>query len=117
VGTNYYLRHKACEHCQRAQSDLHIGKSSGGWVFGFRAYAAHRDGEGGDVAIRNAKDWAGRIDAVVGAGGWIVDEYDRHVTVEDFWALVKSKQGKHCELYDDDYIDDEGFRFTPREFS
>lgn len=34
MGTNYYLHSQdPCEHCGRSYPELHIGKSSAGWVF------------------------------------------------------------------------------------
>lgn len=34
MGTNYYVQPKPCECCGRTGEQVHIGKSSSGWVFG-----------------------------------------------------------------------------------
>lgn len=38
MGTNYYVATDPCEHCNRYDKYLHIGKSSFGWSFHFRGY-------------------------------------------------------------------------------
>lgn len=49
MGTNYYLQKDACPHCGRAADEIHIGKSSGGWVFALHVYP--------DIGIRDLADW------------------------------------------------------------
>lgn len=36
MGTNYHWRDQPCGHCGHYE-EIHVGKSSGGWSFGFRA--------------------------------------------------------------------------------
>lgn len=38
MGTNYYVHENVCEHCERSDEPLHIGKSSAGWVFALRQH-------------------------------------------------------------------------------
>jgi hypothetical protein len=56
MGTNYYLHRveNMCDHCGRADEDttIHIGKSSGGWVFLLHV--------GGD-APRTLMEWVKQI--------------------------------------------------------
>lgn len=37
MGTNFYYRINICEHCDRYEQ-VHVGKRSAGWSFGFRAW-------------------------------------------------------------------------------
>lgn len=37
MGTNFYWRDSPCTHCERFE-EIHVGKRSAGWSFGFRAY-------------------------------------------------------------------------------
>lgn len=48
MGTNYYLHLPKCAHCNHNGSVHHIGKSSTGWPFHFRAY---REGEVATFAV------------------------------------------------------------------
>jgi hypothetical protein len=38
MGTNYYLAENRCDHCNRFDHIMHIGKSSMGWAFNFQGY-------------------------------------------------------------------------------
>lgn len=121
MSTNYYLPQKcaeACSHC--SVEDLHVGKRSMGWTFGFQALPG----------IRARKDWEAQIAQV----GKVVDEYGVEHSPEEFWAIVdetreasdgraplvraKSK-GRHGIPIDDDprsYLDPEGWDFTEHTF-
>ena len=33
MGTNFYLHKNCCNHCNRPEHKIHLGKSSGGWRF------------------------------------------------------------------------------------
>ncbi len=77
MGTNYYLHAKPCPHCGRSEPELHIGKSSCGWVF-----ALHVIPEEG---IRDLPDWETRWlkpDSV------IKDEYGREVTPLEMTEII-----------------------------
>ena len=49
MGTNYYLKGGKCPHCGRFDTELHIGKSSGGWCFSLHVYP--------DEGINTLEDW------------------------------------------------------------
>jgi hypothetical protein len=70
MGTNYYLREDACQHCGRSDERLHIGKSSAGWCF-----ALHVIPEEG---INSLDDWRIRW-----TKGRIFDEYGTEVSPDD----------------------------------
>lgn len=80
MGTNYYWR-PACDVCgcthERPPRE-HIGKSSGGWTFGFHA----------TEEIRSAKQWK----QVTGGKGEIVNEYGETIKPEDFWRMVDHRR-------------------------
>lgn len=77
MGTNYYWHEKPpCPTCQRPFEGLHIGKSSGGWTFGFQ----------GTTEIRSYKDWLAKLET---PNSFIICEYNRVVPLEDFKKLVE----------------------------
>lgn len=41
MGTNYYMAVNVCSHCGRGEEELHIGKSSAGWVFALNTHPEH----------------------------------------------------------------------------
>lgn len=50
MGTNYYVQTgPLCPHCGRGPVELHLGKSSSGWVFGLHVYP--------DMGINTLADW------------------------------------------------------------
>ena len=118
MGTNYYHEKEAavcctrcgnpCEDCER-ETRIHIGKSSGGWTFGFHA----------TDTIRSYPEWLAALEA----GGRIVDEYGRVHTLEDFQKLVESKRSapnNHADSYarsdGRDFVDAGGHSFSTGEF-
>lgn len=133
MGTNYYLRRDVCRHCnQSAQPELHIGKSSGGWVFHFRGYPE----DWNDPVIHSKADWE---KVISNPAHEIYDEYGRHIDKTDFWFMVDLKQkpesmspSKWIETpeaansrwayhnrrrhEEDDWEDPEGYSFTRGEF-
>lgn len=60
---------------------IHIGKSSGGWKFLFN----HNNWKYYDYSRKSINTFLESCD-------YIYDEYDRRITVEEFWALVDSKK-------------------------
>lgn len=121
MSTNFYLPQTCpnpCKHC--SVEDLHVGKRSVGWEFGFRAYPD----------IRSRKDWEARVAEV----GTVTDEYGQEYTPEQFWAEVdatraprpdgsapltrdgmRGKQGIPMED-PNRFMDEQGWDFTTREF-
>lgn len=66
MGTNYYFyKEPACPHCGHRTDPLHIGKSSGGWVFALRVYP--------DEGINSLADWTMLFDMWIQSQ--IKDEY------------------------------------------
>jgi hypothetical protein len=122
MGTNFYLKKKACECCglRDEEHTIHVGKSSYGWSFSFH-------GIPGD--IESEEDWKNIMKSREDME--IVNEYDDTVSYEDFWSLVKHKRdGKNHTIYcrEDDttlghgynscWIDKEtGSSFSKGEFS
>jgi hypothetical protein len=98
VGTNYYWREKTCECCGR-HDELHIGKSSHGWVFAWHGSRLNPDDEYSyeDPAVKRlgipldtAQRWTDFLRATDGS---VRNEYGNTVTVDDFLALVEKKRG------------------------
>jgi hypothetical protein len=132
MGTNYQFRAKKAETytaCGNTKEpvEFHIGKSSVGWTFNFRGY---RDGSQSPTGkpIICAADWK---EAMKQIAGEIIDEYDRPMPQEEFWALVEAKKqpiernGRLCEPLvhakehpsDRDWLDWEGNTFADCYFS
>lgn len=78
MGTNYYARQNECEKCGQ-YTELHIGKSSWGWLFLFQY-------NGGEhyKNIEEMKRWL--------KGKSIYDEYGEKETHKEFWEMVEAKQ-------------------------
>ena len=123
MGTNYYIKPDECEHCGRSDEPIHIGKSSIGWQFLFKAYPdEHYECEHVGGPIVSAADWRKRL---MRPNTVIVDEYDRPESVECFWVFVTNKQQEdppashpdYPEWRDFEYTDPEGFRMGTRDFS
>lgn len=116
MGTNFYaIKRKPSLY----NTPLHIGKSSGGWMFLFHGYQDyHFDNEfyyDEAININSIEDWAKYLknDNIV-----ILNEYDEEYTYEEFFKMVFYKQligannpdnFKNCANID-------GFRFTYRDF-
>lgn len=140
MGTNYYWHEKcenACEHC--GLNPIHVGKSSAGWSFGFRAYrhelfdAAHPEW-GFDwtspfgFPVRSREDWR-RV--FTERTGELLDEYrtplDALVWLDNLKPPDGGQQAKewspewmgpHWRLEAErEWRDGEGFRFYAGEFS
>ena len=86
MGTNYYLKQECnapCEHCDL--QPLHIGKSSGGWVFSLHVYPTVEDGQ---KCIDDLDDW---IELFTKNPTGIYDEYDRPVTVLEMMHIITDR--------------------------
>jgi len=114
MGTNFYWvsLNETCKSCGQVarnnEERYHIGKSSGGWTFGFH---------GTDV-IRSFKDWCNVFEF---EPGYILDEYDKPISVGGFKNLVEAKKDEkhnHAKEYPENcWLDDEGHGFHDAEFS
>jgi hypothetical protein len=82
MGTNYYLKKKACTCCgaRDESKTIHIGKGSVGWSFSFHGIPGE---------IETEKDWKALID---NPDYDIVNEYDEIVDKKEFWEYVESKR-------------------------
>lgn len=128
MGTNFYLRERPCQSCGRSD-DIHVGKRSAGWSFGFRGYRHDPDDSVfsalGESVLSRA-DWR----KFIARDGWrLLDEYGRQV--DDPLAWLNELQAPdpqqrrwedgHMGLYwrpsERDWRDEEGFRFYDGEFS
>ena len=93
MSTNYYHRYNICDLCER-YDERHIGKSSGGWQFSFRAY----QNENLNLVIISWNDWKSVL-----VKGKIFDEYGTEISYDDFIAKVESSKGKQNHY---DYVKD-----------
>lgn len=103
MGTNYYVKiyeGEKCQHCGRSDTleTLHIGKQSAGWAFDFNP----QYGE-----YNSFKKWRNLLEQHPSN---IFDEYDRNITLFEFYRLVESTKGK--KKGDSDTYDTEGFRIA-----
>jgi hypothetical protein len=122
MSTNFYHRYNRCEHCDRYE-ERHIGKSSGGWQFSFRAYY-----DDGNVIIGSYNDWKEVLKL-----GDIFDEYGTWYSYDQFIKRVESSKGKQnhydyiknapqyqeygMKHLEGNYKDDDGWDFSKGEFS
>lgn len=86
MGTNYYLIKEVnrCECCGRADelSNLHIGKSAGGWAFALRIYP--------DDGINSLDDWKQRWNQM---GLVIRDSYGKQISPDGMLDIVTNRAG------------------------
>jgi len=76
MGTNYYVTHNYCEHCQRGDK-LHIGKSSCGWKFALKINPSKYN------SLGEFKQWL--------VGKNITNEYGDRISYEELMKKIKSK--------------------------
>ena len=86
MSTNFYAVKRCpnpCAHCQPTQ--LHIGKRSGGWTFGFEAHPHWVDAGPDDIVLESRSQWREylRRPNIV-----IEDEYGIEYTPDEFDAMV-----------------------------
>lgn len=121
MGTNYYVRTppscggKCDQHCHG--ETIHLGKSSIGWAFSFRAYPKPSALDGPELVTWPVKDFASWL--LLLDLGPVYDEYSREVPRDELLGLIEAKRGGLSTLYPElrDYLDDAGNHFIPREFS
>ena len=118
MGTNYYADDDATCNNPAHVERLHVGKSSGGWKFGFHGIPTH------EPALTS---WAAWREFLTGRTIW--DEYGRALTLDEFADVVEKRYtptGRKAPLcrarenaqneWHRDYHDDEGFDFYDGEF-
>jgi|WetSurMetagenome_2_1015567.scaffolds.fasta_scaffold309097_3 hypothetical protein len=107
MSTNYDVRYGQCKYCSRYDG-RHIGKSSMGWQFSFRAYDD----------IKSWKDWKTFLKK---KNVKMFDECNKEMSFKDFCNLVEEKQKteKLNHAYNDpeSFLDAEGYSMSPYEFS
>ena len=74
MGTNFYYFTGKIKEGIPAETGLHIGKLSAGWVFHFQAYEK----------LRTIPQYKAFLKE-----GYIYNEYDEEVSYEDFWRIVE----------------------------
>lgn len=141
MGTNYFWRDQPCGTCGR-YDEVHVGKSSAGWSFMFRAHphALMRDQQGDEqpewgydrespfgFPVMSRADWR---TVFAGRRGELWDEYGRRVDEDPTaWLdrlepplgeqIAWEEGNSHWPSYMEKtgWRDAEGFRFDDREFS
>lgn len=125
MGTNYYLRTDVCQHCQREEHRIHVGKASMGWPFLFRGYRQYPP-DGVPYPITSAAQWWDFLERSTAGGGALVDEYGERQSVPHFRQYVESKRDETrgpetCNFRHGDrpseWLDGDGYRFCDNEFS
>lgn len=82
MGTNYYLYKDVCPTCSHPKEKLHIGKSSGGWVFLIQIYPERE--------LNNLNAWKKLINE---PNQVIKDEYGIVVTPEELFGCIENRKG------------------------
>jgi hypothetical protein len=138
MGTNYYWRDAPCNECGR-YDEHHVGKSSAGWSFGFRAYphllSSDEHPEWGHYPcspfgfpVLTRADWR-RV--FTERTGQLWDEYRRLVDDPVVWLDGLKPPGEAAREWEDgmlgsstfrvpadtEWRDPEGFHFYAGEFS
>jgi hypothetical protein len=125
LGTNYFLRRKIESENDRKVLDkygvklldIHIGKSSYGWPFHFKAHEGIEQNL--PVKIESFKALRSYLDS----GNYeVYDEYEAENSVDEFVELVLCKQRDNAleSSYvneGDSFLDPEGYHFFYSEFS
>jgi|SRR5579859_5951866 len=82
MGTNYLWHTPACAACGRADTPIHIGKSSAGWCFQLHIYP--------ESGINELADWE---TLWAKKESWIEDQYGRRLTPEEMRAVICERKG------------------------
>lgn len=105
MGTNYYVeKTPCCQYCGHQRPAKHIGLSSAGWRFVFRAYP--------DEGLTSAKAWFEYLE-----GKRIVDEYGYERTPPWLKAQIESKLDGQVWHSERKTIDADGHPIADYEFS
>lgn len=106
MGTNYYVHMAVCAHCGRGDRELHIGKSSMGWVFGLHIIP--------EKGINGLDDWK-----KFWKNKTIKNEYGDFITQEEMLDIITNRKGlpkeKKPYVYPDwkDFHEKNGSEFGP----
>ena len=85
--TNYYLHMDVCGRGKRPKKILHIGKSSGGWVFGLHV-----------IPERGLVNWDRWRVALHKCGNVIKDEYGNKIKFKEMVSIIRDRsfQNRSC---------------------
>lgn len=89
MGTSYYIMHpNLCPHCKKELSceQLHIGKSSVGWVFALHIYPEKK--------INTIEDWK----AILLSGKQIQNEYGDILLPEIMISIIENRKSQHSKI-------------------
>jgi hypothetical protein len=112
MGTNYYVKPEGASSDDQSMW-IHLGKSSAGWTFSFRAYP---DPDNAPPAVSwPVTDYASWLEVL--DLGTIIDEYGRITHPNELLELIRSKRGGRDNMYGSDFRDADGNRFCSAEFS
>jgi hypothetical protein len=109
VGTNYYVRPLDGDGGRGLETDeegIHLGKSSAGWAFMFRAYP------NAVPPVADFASWMTLLDI-----GEVYDEYGDAVPRADLLAKIEAKRDGHTCPQRRDFTDADGNVFIPEYFS
>lgn len=109
MGTNYYAVEKTYRYERR---EIHLGKSSGGWLFAFPSCEEFR-------TFPQFKHW---LEQNVDTGKYLIfNEYGEEVSKDDLLELIEEKQNDpHCLNNPDNFeygMNIDGYRFFDSDFS
>lgn len=79
MGTNYFMSVNPCPCCGRAEEQLHIGKSSGGWVFSLNTHPEN--------GITGLDDWQ-----AAWVNNPIKDEYGESISVAEMERIITARK-------------------------
>lgn len=88
MGTNYYWRQQISGGWDRKYEEIHVGKNSIGWSFGFHAVVAplKHDGNGTDTIfgydVTTRQDW---MRVFTTEPGYLINEYDEKIDDPITW--------------------------------
>jgi len=118
MGTNYY----AVRRKPTLEEPIHIGKSSGGWLFLFQT---QNETWNEIPAVWNnykeVKEWLDKYTNGKDKPYIILNEYEKEISYKEFIDLIETKQkDKHCLSNPDNFKYNqnvEGYRFASGDFS
>lgn len=94
--TNFYLHRdpQNCGECGKPgrESEIHIGKWSGGWVFTWQGFDAAQSPSG--TALMDPESWLEFLDRETEAGAQIRDEYGQDYSMTRFYEEVEALRGQ-----------------------
>jgi hypothetical protein len=91
MGTNYYVNVNICPHCNVAEKEYHIGKSSYGWCFSLHVIP--------EEGINSLEDW----DKFISENRCkITDEYGKQISWKELKETVICNRENFSALHNDD---------------